>query len=1644
MVRGEQRLRALRRRAEALDSLDDVRQLRHLARVHHQAAEDVKRALRVLEPNLVGLGDADQRVDSLRARQRPRLTLLEVDERRPVLLGLVQRLEDVDDPVTHVLVLEQPLEPLTRLLVQRLDQQDLVEQLDRVGEAHQLVADDLSRPLEQRGALGVVVDHGREPPQTLLDVGPALEARVEIDHRLDRGLRLAVADRDVDDPLIGLDRGVQVLGLVALDLADLAPQPGLLEVVLDDLDALTEHVAELLPVLQLNEQPLERVEGDRVLGVVVEDLVVGRRRALRILQAFLQQARDLEAGADLALGLLDEAQLPAQRLDQRGVVLGVAMEPDQRARGFLDEREIGRIEIDELRVGLARAVDVAQEVVEDRRHPREQIDLEVVVLGALDRGLPDLDERALLLEVKPEALDLRARIRALRIHYVCLAQGLESALGVVEIDLLDLRDLEQVADGLVALPHRLGARAADLQHADHRLVIVELHVDRLEHRRYLKLDVVVLEQLLEQRARGLVPLVLLDHRAQQLDGSEHVLELVLSQRRAPTPDLALQRLVLDQVEPAPVQLLEREVVVLVVALLVHRGEQLDGREVVRLEVEQLLRRADRDGLVVERVTGELDDPLQQPALLVGLEDRVRPAAVEVDELLVRAASPVELLERLVGLLVRLVLVEDRGVDPLGVVGLVEVVAVQAAELDPQVASQRAVGLFDVATGVLGLVDPLGDVIDRAVKRGRYHRQLIEITRLLAQAGPAGRVERLGDEEREPDAQRLDLAPGHALVDVEQLGELQAADARIRLVIGDDLHRLGLFHPVFDAAVVRQQPADDPQRDARVGAAQQLERVDRREVIGLELEDLQEAVDRLRGLVQALRVDLRDLEEQRDLGLGGVHEAEPLLEHADELAPLFGLAQDPRLALERAGVRRREQQELLEGLDRGVVVLELLFLQRGDAAQHRHAPVDALGCLEAHAEDRYELLPHLEVGVEILERGDRGLVARLELEDLLEVALGCLRVAPSVARDGRELVEQLEALVGVDVVAGEALLEQPDQLAPAVAALGRALETRPQHDIVGAQLVGAAGPGQRDLGLLLLVQRDVADRRDVLEALVVVLGRPEQDLVGGDQLVPVLLLTVDGQDLVSGQRIAGLELEHLLERREAAGRRAELVAAEARHAPVERDLLVDVVDRAAVRGALEDVHDLRDPALLFEQVHKVIPTTSRDVGVAQRRARARVVGVEAHDLLPHPRRVLLAVQAVGVDAAEVDEHLDRRGRVDRVLDPPVHHLGDLGPAIRRLVEGRERREGLVDVAVVLEHVVPAGDVQLDVVEALLGQPRDLHPDLERGLSWRIGQLLTQQLDQRLPVAAELVDPRHHRASLAVAGHDLERLVELRQPLVRVVELVEVDAGDPPQHVGLTLAVPLALRRVDEALVDVEQIVPAPVLAVGLGQRGQARVVPRVDVEDALQGLERHRVEVELIAVDLGDLEQALDSLLPTIGLVRDALELILEQLDERGPLLPEPVEPAQRGGGVVVVPVLAQHAAPHLDRTPDAPELVLGEVGHLLRQLEPKLGVVLRSPPRLDEHLHQLRSLFLTRVDRAIKREQVRARGLGPSHAPKVGLGELGVPAGLPDRQTGEQGDRVPLRVSWRALGRDLGGVDDVFRRRLVDDQSTENRRRSVE
>ena len=337
---------------------------------------------------------------------------------------------------------------------------------------------------------------------------------------------------------------MRIAQVITLDLAELPPQRRAAAGVGRDADAVLEHLAKPLPLALLEEQALERVERAEVVGLHVEHLAVGQRRAHAIAELLLD-ARDLDPRAHLLGRRVEEAQERPLGLDERHAVARLEVQPAKRLHGAPGQARVGRVEREQLGVGAPRRLLIAQPLVEQHRDALREVDL----LGAVEHGVarqgaaPHLHEVARAPEQQAQALDVLAGVAAAHVHRERLAHHVERGRGVLQLLLAQPGDLEQVGDRLVDRADLLGVGPPRVEDADAALVVAVALVDRLEQRARGQLHLGDLEQLFEQAARLRVVGILAEHLAEEVDRPERVAEELHAQRGAADHQAAAQ---LDQ------------------------------------------------------------------------------------------------------------------------------------------------------------------------------------------------------------------------------------------------------------------------------------------------------------------------------------------------------------------------------------------------------------------------------------------------------------------------------------------------------------------------------------------------------------------------------------------------------------------------------------------------------------------------------------------------------------------------------------------------------------------------------------------------------------------------------------------------------------------------------------------------------------------------------------------------------------------------------------------------------------------------------------------------------------------------------------------------------------------------------------------
>ena len=321
---------------------------------------------------------------------------------------------------------------------------------------------------------------------------------------------------------------------------------------------------------------------------------------------------------------------------------------------------------------------------------------------------------------------------------------------------------------------------------------------------------------------------------------------------------------------------------------------------------------------------------------------------------------------------------------------------------------------------------------------------------------------------------------------------------------------------------------------------------------------------------------------------------------------------------------------------------------------------------------------------------------------------------------------------------------------------------------------------------------------------------------------------------------------------------------------------------------------------------------------------------------------------------------------------------------------------------------------------------------------MGELLAQKLDERPPGARLGVEVLEPRAGLGVGRIGLEDLLEAGDGVLVLAELVGPQRGDPPvqRHARRRIG-----RRLGLARQDLDQIAVAPLRLVAPRQRRQRRRVIGLERQDVEVGRHHHHIEVQPIAVDGHDLQVPVDLLVDVRG--RDGVEIVLQELEQRVPLLGRRVELAQRRHRLGQVRPQAQEALPDLDRLVGVLRPLLGGARHLdphrHAAVEVRLGLL-----GLRQHRQELRHLVPRGVVRPIELDHLAVGGIELAHAAEERLRHvlLVEPIAEQQRQLGEQRDVLLAALGPRRRLQHLGevgpgpaggqrGADGLQRARLI-------------
>ena len=422
-----------------------------------------------------------------------------------------------------------------------------------------------------------------------------------------------------------------------------------------------------------------------------------------------------------------------------------------------------------------------------------------------------------------------------------------------------------------------------------------------------------------------------------------------------------------------------------------------------------------------------------------------------------------------------------------------------------------------------------------------------------------------------------------------------------------------------------------------------------------------------------------------------------------------------------------------------------------------------------------------------------------------VALGLL-VAVFVDGDEVRLVGPVERLVAVAVVGLgdlggleahldlggdvavlghrlEALLEQPEQLAPKLVVLGQPAPLVQGLEVVLIQAHRGADVADRPKRIVELGLGDVGHLAQ---------GRDLELDVGGE--LEAALQAADRPGVVTD---LGLQLGHRLQALEVVGELAHEpgVGGQCRGLVVQLaqpgvgDRLVQPAALVGRLGGEQQQLGLLDHVAPALRRLVVLEQRAGDLGVAQRDVLARVLEhldcrVRVADLLGED------LGALPRDPKRVVVGLGQRLQLAERRDQRLPRLGVA-------VDPDEGLEGAAVIGAALEHLLEGGAGELRVVERGLGELGQAQQVVDltdhRGL-WRGGGLAHERAEL-LVARGGLVHRDHPVDDLEVVGQQVEQLRPDRRCSILVAQVALGDAGHPPQDLDPLL---LARRLVELAL------------------------------------------------------------------------------------------------------------------------------------------------------------------------------------------------------------------------------------------------------
>ena len=1521
-----------------------------------------------------------------------------------------------------------------------------VEGLEGVGVERRHVEHELVRALRRREVAALLLVYARQALADgdahvvrrrlgLDDVGVDVGQLVPRRQRRREALHLderAVVEGKVLDGLAEPPEGPgEVAALLLEDLRDAAHRHDALAHVGDEVQRAGLQVRELLPVLvhavqrvehrrdlaaqhAAREHRLERRHGLAVVGLHVDDLLVGRERSRRVVQTPVENLREAVAQKHHVVGReVRELELHAKH----GGELGPALERVEEAVQSAKRRAVGAVDLEHPAVPRDGRLGVGALHLVDLPDAQQQLDIPVRIVGeAADGTVVHRDDIVPATEPLGEPLEVAEVVLDAGIERDGPRERTERRLGLVERRLLHLGHALQQ---LQAPRKVLGVPRLDLEHLDEALEGSRRREQRLEHRRRRQRGLVAAQDRRQRLVRRTVVRQRLDDLAVDLHRARHVGELPLVELRHAE---AVRRHLVGIAREVGLALEHREQVEPPALRRVQRVELLDRDEVRRVELEHVVVRV--DGAVVVAELGLLHrSHLEVDALLlVGVADERGLAVVHREQLGPAAAGDEDADERVERGHLAVVHGDDatvrahRGLD-----------VVEHRLLDLRGAPQELLLLVGVVADLglarehLGelprLVRELVEALERAhrVEVRRLHRErghlvthgarkipkaLLAHRRRAAMQRDAHLAVGLG-QRRDAGLEGLD----EVLVGVQRARDAVEGVQRVfaRRILGQRLaQRIEGPGAVVEGGLAKLRDAVQ-QVDAGAalgeaglhlegaheavprpgGAVHGLQRLDHRRGEGriaehrlegphgsllrsLVAHDLTQDVDGRGAVAEALVLDLGEAELQL-LARAVVREGHLLREVLRERRP----AAEARVRAiergERHGVGGVAVEHRAVRADGGLGVAELLVLHDGDLRLH---PVEFLRVrqhLEAPRQRGEHLGPASGGAPRALQRLEHRDVAGVRREHLLQRRHRVLHVAEEASLDLRHAHVEVapEALVGV---LRRRRADEHDDVAPALHRLGdpqqRLREVVVRRVLGERAAVGVEGPRR----LPELGHGHVADAAQQRHAIRGVVAPCHEDLERAHEGLPVAAQLVDGLQHLGRRtlqrRVAEEPLEGLA--------RAVVVRRHGEHLAVQRERRRGVAEpelrhrrelepRLRRLGVVAGVH----LELAAQHLGELVPLAALLVEPRERVEHRRLVAELRHERRRRRHRAVEALQLVLGDARDVEEQRAANVAVGGDLQPPLEHRQELRPLPARTKQRVEGRERVGVRHVDGQHRLVLRHGARDVVEvrgehgARAEPQRHLRGVGERGVGER-------GLEGRLGLAPA---SRHTRGALEVQHRARRRRVlreGVEEPLEGLRPLAQralVELAELAQSVDLLVAGRVALALHLERRREPPRVVRR---AVHRDQTQRRVTVRRIDLEHLLEAAGG---AVDLLAAHLPELRDLREErhLRRVRGL--RVLGLALEQADELVPLaalLEEALELVprvhrevallQRLLRAAVVGVERKHAAPRLDGDGVVVETIAGDETELHEELHARRRVSGHRGLRA-ENLRELRVLL---------------------------------------------------------------------------------------